>query len=257
MITIDELYAAVKSIDCVDALALGGSRASGNNDEKSDYDLYVYGNDFVPVELRREKIEPLCEHAEIGNSYFEPEDNIILKGGTKVDIIYRRLPDIDRMLDFVFIDHAPRNGYTTCFWHNVKTSIIIFDKSGTYTKQRERAQGEYPEQLAQNIIERNMKLLTGYMPSYDDQIKKAYGRHDLVSVNHRVAAFLESYFDVIFALNRLTHPGEKRLIQLCMRDCKILPENFNENLMRLFEYMFRYDVSDILEDILTELKKVV
>lgn len=51
--------------------------------------------------------------------------------------------------------------------------------------------------------------MNGKLPSYDRQIKKAQERGDIVSVNHRITAFLESYFDVIFALNRQTHPGEK------------------------------------------------
>lgn len=33
-----------------------------------------------------------------------------------------------------------------------------------------------------------------------------------MSVNHRVAGLIASYFDVLFALNRETHPGEKRLL---------------------------------------------
>lgn len=59
-----------------------------------------------------------------------------------------------------------------------------------------------------------------------------------MSINHRTAAFLESYFDVIFAYNELTHPGEKRLMQLCKRDCTCLPKDFDQNLNSLFADMF-------------------
>ena len=80
--------------------------------------------------------------------------------------------------------------------------------------------------------------MTGTMPAYEDQVKKALHRGDLVSVNHRVSAFLEAYFDFLFALNEKTHPGEKRLVQLCREFCPILPENFEENLTSLFSHMF-------------------
>ena len=46
-----------------------------------------------------------------------------------------------------------------------------------------------------------MNLLSGMLPSFDTQIKKAEKRRDLVSVNHRVTEFLASYFDILFALN--------------------------------------------------------
>ena len=73
------------------------------------------------------------------------------------------------------------------------------------------------------------------LPAYDAQIAKAVCRGDRVSVCHRTAAFLEAYFDVLFALNRQTHPGEKRLMQLCRVRCAVLPERFEENLDRLFD----------------------
>ena len=89
------------------------------------------------------------------------------------------------------------------------------------------------------------------------QIKKAVNRNDYVSINHRVSAFLESYFDIIFAMNKLTHPGEKRLVQLCKRDCKILPDNFESNLDALFKNMFTNtaDVEKALQNIVTEISR--
>ena len=56
--------------------------------------------------------------------------------------------------------------------------------------------------------------------SYYEQIKKALMRNDIVSVNHRITAFLASYFDIIFATNKLLHPGEKRLIKYAQDNCK-------------------------------------
>lgn len=92
--------------------------------------------------------------------------------------------------------------------------------------------------MRNNIIHKNLRLLTGNLPSYDVQIKKAFARKDMVSVNHRAAAFLESYFDIIFAMNKLTHPGEKRMIQYAKEQAEILPTAFEENLDKLFQNLF-------------------
>lgn len=104
-----------------------------------------------------------------------------------------------------------------------------------------------------------MALLHNAMPAYDGQINKAAKRGDIVAVNHRTAAFLESYFDVLFALNSVTHPGEKRLIELCKKSCAILPDKFEENIKRLLNDMYGEPcrVADDLCNIITELEKVL
>ena len=72
----------------VEAIALGGSRATGRNDEKSDYDVYVYLSDSVDESIRRDILKKYCSYMEIGNSFWELEDDVTLKDGIDMDIIY-------------------------------------------------------------------------------------------------------------------------------------------------------------------------
>ena len=143
-------------------------------------------------------------------------------------------------------------------WHNLLTCKIIYDKNGRLKQAKERFGIPYPDQLRDNIIERNTNLLYAAMPAYSLQIKKACARNDRVSIVHRTAAFLESYFDVLFAVNRQTHPGEKRLIELCKKNCALLPKNFEENLDRLFSDMAGNSgkIPDDIDEIIQELKKM-
>lgn len=80
-----------------------------------------------------------------------------------------------------------------------------------------------------------------------------------IDILHRTTAFLESYFDIIFALNRLTHPGEKRLVELCKKNCVILPERFEENLNQLFDDMGQNadNVNADIRIIVDELEKIL
>ena len=116
-----------------------------------------------------------------------------------------------------------------------------------------------PEELRDEIIRKNRALLSGVLPSYDAQIRKAWARRDLVSVNHRTTEFLASYFDIIFAMNGRTHPGEKRLVTLCKESCENLPDRFEENLERLFTVMYNPDgeVNDVIARMVAELDRAL
>lgn len=235
---INKLLDALSNFTQTEAVALGGSRASGNDDPKSDYDIYVYCTDRIPVKERDELLGRLCTKYEVGNSYFEYEDNCVLKDGTSADIIYRELDRFAGFVAYVAEKHKAMNGYTTCFWHNLITSKIVYDRKGELEAAQKRFSVDYPDELRENIIKRNLALLCDGMPAYNRQILKAQSRNDIVSVNHRTAAFLESYFDIIFALNRQTHPGEKKLIEICKKQCSLLPENFEENITKLLGDLF-------------------
>lgn len=232
---LEEILLALKSLDAVEAVALGGSRSTGEADENSDYDIYVYCSEIPTGKTRENLLGKYCSVAEFGNHYWESEDNTVMNNGTPVDIIYREIDRFGGYIDTVIKGGKAFNGYTTAFWHNIRNSKVLFDKTGTFTKFRDMAQIDYPENLRRAIIKNNRSLLSGKLPSYDRQIKKMQERGDIVSVNHRITAFLESYFDVIFALNRQTHPGEKRQVQLCKKYCTLLPKNFEENINALMK----------------------
>ena len=255
-IDVNELFEELGSLSQVEAIALGGSRATGRNDEKSDYDVYVYITDSIDENQRRDILGKYCKYMEIGNSFWELEDDVTLKDGIDMDIIYRDMKGFENMVSSVVMDCIPWNGYTTCMWHNLITSKIVLDKNGKLSTLQEKYRIPYPKELKENIIANNLKLLSGMLPSFDMQIKKAENRGDLVSVNHRVTEFLASYFDIIFALNEMTHPGEKRMQSICSKECSILPNNFDTNLNRLFEGMFRKNISSVISDMVDEIKKI-
>lgn len=256
---VDRLFTALSALPQVEAIALGGSRAGNHYDEKSDYDIYLYCTEPVPEAVRRGILKNFCAHMEIGNHFWELEDNCRLNNGVDIDILYRNLDDFTADVADVVEQCHGRNGYTTCMWHNLRTCKVIYDKNGRLTAAKHRFDVPYPAALREDIISRNWKLLRSAMPAYEQQIRKAVDRSDLVSINHRVSAFLESYFDLLLALNEQTHPGEKRLTQLCRESCKLLPDQFEETLNSLFQHMFTQPekVAGDLDRILSELAKLL
>ncbi len=256
---VNELFRELSQLPQIEAIALGGSRAGAHYDENSDYDVYLYCTGSVDPAVRQNILTKYCSYMEIGNQFWETEDNCTLKNGIDIDILYRDLDGFCQDLSYVVEQCQPYNAYTTCMWHNLLTCKILFDRNGRLAAAKQRFDVPYPEALRTAILNRGRSLLREKLPAYELQINKAIKRGDLVSVNHRTAAFLETYFDMLFALNRQTHPGEKRLVQLCQERCMLLPDNFEENLDTLFRHLFTKTdaVPHDLDRIIHELMKIL
>lgn len=255
---VDKLFEELCALEEVEALALGGSRAGALYDEASDYDVYLYCTRPIPEDTRKHILSRYCRVMEIGNHFWEYEDNCRLNNRIDIDILYRDLDAFAEGVAEVVERFRPHNSYTTCMWHNLLNCKVVYDRDGRLAQIKERFSVPYPRQLKENIMARGWRLLHTAMPAYDAQLAKAVKRGDLVSVNHRTAGFLETYFDLLFAMNELTHPGEKRLIQICRERCRRLPAHFEENLERLFGDLYQAPgrVAEDIAAIVSELEQV-
>lgn len=245
----------------VEAILLAGSHTIDTQDENSDYDLYIYSNKEITVTKREEIMNGFCDYVEINNQFWETEDDGIIRDvNTPIEIIYRDLDWIDAQLERTLIKCQADVGYTTCFWSNFITSVILYDKHNKAGNLQQKYNINYPEALKLDIVRKNYPLLRDQMPAYYFQIEKAIKRNDYVSINHRVAALLASYFDILFAINEMPHPGEKKLVKILKEKGAKLPLDMEENLNELLSSICGFDdriliqvnkLADNLDNLLT------
>lgn len=229
-----EMVERYKELKEVESIGLAGSSTAQTSDNKSDYDIYIYGNSEPPVAQRRIIAEKYADNPEIDNHNFETGDTFYLRETQKpIDIMYRSFDSIEGNIKWVWEGCNASLGYTTCFIDNLNKTEILYDKNGKLQDLKERINTPYPEKLAQNIMNKNFNYLKDAMFSFYDQLASAIERNDFVSINHRSAAFLASYFDTIFAKNRVLNPGEKKLIPFALKNCKILPFGFESDVKEL------------------------
>lgn len=226
-----QVAAAYGALPEVRAVAVAGSRQAGTADEHSDIDLYVYASAPVPLAARREIADRFAATAEIGNTIWEPGDEWEDRAtGAAIDVIFRDPAWIEGELDRVLIRHEAPVGYSTCLWFNVLHAEPLVDPGGWYRELQRRANVPYPAPLRRAIVARNHPILRQTRSSYRRQIELALLRDDRVSLQHRMTALLASYFDVLFALNELPHPGEKRLVPYVVAHCDQHPADFDRRL---------------------------
>jgi predicted nucleotidyltransferase len=232
--------AAFAGLPRVVAVALAGSLAADAADERSDLDLYVYAEQSVPMAERVTIATGFATRAEVGNEFWEPGDEWIdTQTGRHVDVMYRTPVWIEEQLERILVRHEASVGYSTCFWHNVLHSTPLFDRSGWYCDLQYAATRPYPQPLQRAIIAKNHPILRQTLSSYLAQIERAVRRDDSVSIQHRVTALLASYFDILFAVNELPHPGEKRLLQIAATRCPRTPPDMESHINAILELVAR------------------
>ena len=211
--TIEELAANFAELEDVEALVLGGSAATGLADEWSDYDLYAYTRGVVPIEFRAKLLKPRAARLELHNTFWEWSDEWVEPDGTTFDLMYRSCDVIEADVEAKLERGEAALGYSTSLCYSVLQATPVFDRRGWFKALQSRLKSTpYPDVLMEGVIKMNLPVLGGMIHSYEQQIRSAFRRRDRVSLNHRTAAWLASYFDILFAANRRFNPGEKRLL---------------------------------------------
>lgn len=221
----ESLIKDLSKLDDIQAILLGGSRATGHNDVNSDYDVYVYSSKLIDEKRRKEIINPYVSYMEYSNNFWEIEDDGILKNNIDIELIYRDIHQIEENLMHT-IKGRISHGYSTCFLDNFMKSIILYEKDQVITNLRKKIQVIDWTPMFDKIIIENMKLLKDYMPSLYYQIEKAVKRDDIMSINHRLTEYFSIVFDILFAANKTLHPGEKKLLEYS-KSLAIVPKDFD------------------------------
>jgi hypothetical protein len=175
-----EIASRFSELEHVEAVALAGSAALGTSDSHSDF-------------------------WEDEDAWIEPDD-------IELEIMYRTCAWTEGELTARLDRCEASLGYTTAICYSVEHSRALWDRSGWFARTQRRFLEGYPEGLSRAVVQKNLPVLGAIISSYEQQIQAAFLRQDIVSLNHRVAAWLSSYFDILFAANRQFHPGEKRLL---------------------------------------------
>lgn len=235
---INKLAAHFSVLPQVQAVGMAGSRVNRfvPLDPASDIDMYVFTTADIPLETRREIVEMTggASRVELGLNYWGPNDTWIhLPTEVEIDNNFFTAAWMEVQIDRVLVHHEASLGYSTCFWHTIRNMIILADPQGWLKELQARCNIEYPEPLRRNIIQFNHAALRTILSAYAHQVEKAARRGDVVSVNHRLAGLLASYFDILFALNRQTHPGEKRLLELAAASFPLLPVGMDADIRGL------------------------
>lgn len=230
--------ASFSALPHVVAVAMGGSRTrtAAGADERSDLDLYVFTEREIPLSSRRDIVAALggAVRAQLDQRFCGLSDQWIDGDtGLHIDVNYF---DAGWMRDAVLRvaeGHHASLGYSTCFWYTVAHAVPLADPLQWLAGLKARVEVPYPERLRTNIVALNHPLLRGIYTSYAAQVERAVARGDWVSVNHRIAALLASYFDCLLAANRLLHPGEKRLVEFAQSRCRWCPAGMRADLEAL------------------------
>ena len=65
---------------------------------------------------------------------------------------------------------------------------------------------------------------------------------------------LDPKYGIIFEVNKIYHPGEKRLVEIVKKRCNIIPVAFQENIEKLLRIE---DVEETLDKMYNNLKTII
>lgn len=202
---------AVAGLPGLVGVTLGGSAASGLADAASDLDLHVYWRaPLAPTDERTERLRRVADQGsiEMDVRYWGHEDHLKVDERL-VELIYVNLDELRGEIEQAYGAGLNGEGFVTTQFFYLANGHILHDATGEVAALQQRLQAAYPEPTRRLLLTHNPVLLRAYL----EQFRKAQRRGDLLYVQHRRYTIQMVFFNLLFALNRRYHPGEKRLLK--------------------------------------------
>jgi hypothetical protein len=202
-------------------IALGGSHAKARADEHSDVDLYLFARAVLPGGERARRVREALGDASAPVSWGADEPFVqsgtdFVHRGVRIECWMRSADEVERAIAAALRGEITREHvyWTTMgfFRHVVLADVhamrVVEDPSGTLARWKE-AVAAYPDPLRDAILRRFMAEARFWPgnPHYESAIE----RRDVLYTSGIVQLVLHALVQVVFALNRVYFPGEKRL----------------------------------------------
>ncbi|MGE8380950.1 MAG: nucleotidyltransferase domain-containing protein, partial [Sphingobacterium sp.] len=237
---IERLVADLRTIEHIEAIALGGSHATGRANENSDIDIAIYYNEKQPFSIQdiREFVKKYTmDDTPVVVGFYEwgPWVN----GGAwmhtevgKVDILYRNINQIENTIDEAQVgkwenhyEQQPPYGFTSMIYlAECIACVPLYDAKGIINRLK-RLSTKYPQALKESVIntalwsaEFTLAHLDGFASS-----------KDIYNLSGSFARILKSLVETLFALNEIYPISDKYAIQLLSK-AKITPQNIENKV---------------------------
>lgn len=195
------------TIPGVEAVAIGGSRAVGLADAASDTDAYAfYRGTPGSTELRHAALARVADAGQVKESVAFGLECHFSQQDLPVELVFLDLAEVEGLLDRAFGEGLDDDAYPTAFLYTIANCVPIAD-TGALARNKARL-AAYPMATRSRLL----SVLPEFLETYLDQIRGSQRRGDLPAVAHRVGHLVDTWFNLLFALNSQLQPGEKRLL---------------------------------------------
>lgn len=226
---LDRIKGALRDLPGIVGWTLGGSTSTGLADASSDLDLHVYWQPpLASAAQRRAALDRIAgaDGLHIAIHSWGLEDHLRI-GGQLIELVYVNLNDLHDLIDRAYNTGLTDEGYTTASFHNIANGVLLHDPTAKLASLQQRLR-TFPDPTRRHVLRYHPALLRYYLTL----LEQAQARDDQLFVQHQRSAAQTVFFNMLFTLNRVYHPGAKRLL-IHLDRCPIRPPRTAERWLHI------------------------
>ncbi len=200
-------------------IAFGGAHAKGVADSASDLDLYVFAAAIASNEARTQRVVELADAAprswSMPGAFTQAGTDFICRGQRvevwlrSTGLIEQTLAECERgIVKQDLVTWTVMGFYNHCALSDLAHMFVLDDADGMLAAWQRRV-SVYPPRLRVSIIEKHL-MAARFWP-HNPHYASAVERCDVLYVSGIVQQVVHNLVQVLFALNRVYFPGDKKL----------------------------------------------